>query len=192
MHAFTRITWRVISRAFKKNNIYIYSHTCFYRVSKLAINPVVFIKGCYLQHRGAGGRRLMGHGVVHGVGKIRNVIVGVLHCHQYPRQVAVKWKLLILDLEWNERWLWIPLWEVINEWNQLKLSEAVTTARGGELGSEIMCSETRTRTHTDTHKHTQSIFSIPPHHDGEDVLRSGLVVQPVCGVDDPCAGIHPE
>lgn len=46
--------------------------------------------------------------------------------------------------------------------------------------------------HSDTHKHTQSIFSIPPHHDGEDVLRSGLVVQPVCGVDDPRAGIHPE
>lgn len=89
----------VLSPVPLKKNIYIYSHTCFYRVSKLTINPVVFIKGCYLEHRGARGRRLIGHGVVHGARKIRNVIVGVLHCHQYPCQVAVKWKLLILDLE---------------------------------------------------------------------------------------------
>ena len=45
---------------------------------------------------------------------------------------------------------------------------------------------------THTHTHTHTILSIPSYHDGEDVLRSGLVVQPVCGVDDPGAGIHPE
>lgn len=72
--------------------------TCFYRISKLTINPIVFIKGRYLEHRGAGRRRLIGSGVVHGAREVGNVIVGVLHCHQYPSQVTVKWKLLILDL----------------------------------------------------------------------------------------------
>lgn len=65
----------------------------------MTINPIVFIKGCYLEHRGAGGRRLIGHGVVHGAHEIGNVIIGVLHRHQYPCQVTVKWKLLILYLE---------------------------------------------------------------------------------------------
>lgn len=100
MWANTKFTWTAVSRAFKKPiSISGYSHTCFDCVSKLTINSIVFIKGCYLEHRGAGGRRLIGHGVVHGAREIGNVIVGVLHCHQYPRQVAVKWKLLILNLE---------------------------------------------------------------------------------------------
>ena len=33
---------------------------------------------------------------------------------------------------------------------------------------------------------------LPHYHDSEDVLCPGLVVQPVCGVDDPRAGIDPE
>lgn len=40
--------------------------------------------------------------------------------------------------------------------------------------------------------HALSILSVHSHHNGEDVLRSGLIVQPACGVDDPRAGIHPE
>lgn len=33
---------------------------------------------------------------------------------------------------------------------------------------------------------------LPHYHDSEDVLRPGLVVQPVCGVDDPRTRIDPE
>lgn len=79
--------------------IFRLSHTCFNSICELTIHPFVFVQGCNLQHRSTHRKSLIGYSIIYGACKIRDVIVGVLHCHQDASQVTVKWKLLILNLE---------------------------------------------------------------------------------------------
>lgn len=84
---------------------------------------------------------------------------------------------------------------MIKEQNQQKLSEADTVAKTDII---YWIAQWRIETHSNiqAHTHTHTRTDCHPcflsHHNSEDVLCPGFIVEPVCGVDDSCARIDPK